>query len=49
MAAGQLLLNLSTRNTDMLLGAVAKVLGDEGIELISSTSFLEPLLAQEAC
>jgi hypothetical protein len=31
----------------MLLGAVAKVLGDEGIELISSTSFLEPLLAQE--
>jgi len=43
----KLLLNLSTRNTDMLLGAVAKVLGDEGIELISSTSFLEPLLAQE--
>ena len=31
----------------MLLGAVAKVLGDEGIELISSTSFLEPLLATE--
>jgi hypothetical protein len=26
---------------------VAKVLGDEGIELISSTAFLEPLLAQE--
>ena len=43
----KLLLNLRTRNTDMLLGAVAKVLGDEGIELISSTSFLEPLLAQE--
>ena len=42
----KLLLNLRTRNTDMLLGAVAKVLGDEGIELISSTSFLEPLLAQ---
>jgi DUF1009 family protein len=31
----------------MLLGAVAKVLADEGIELISSTQFLEPLLAQE--
>jgi hypothetical protein len=31
----------------MLLGAVAKVLGDEGIELISSTAFLEPLLAEE--
>ena len=43
----KLLLNLRTRNTDMLLGAVAKVLGDEGIELISSTSFLEPLLAGE--
>jgi DUF1009 family protein len=43
----KLLLNLRTRNTDMLLSAVAKVLGDEGIELISSTAFLEPLLAQE--
>jgi len=43
----KLLLNLRTRNTDMLLGAVAKVLSDEGIELISSTAFLEPLLAQE--
>jgi UDP-2,3-diacylglucosamine hydrolase len=43
----KLLLNLRTRSTDMLLGAVAKVLGDEGIELISSTTFLEPLLAGE--
>jgi DUF1009 family protein len=43
----KLLLNLRTRNTDMLLGAVAKVLGDEGIELISSTAFLEPMLAEE--
>jgi hypothetical protein len=43
----KLLLNLRTRNTDMLLSAVAKVLGDEGIELISSTAFLEPLLATE--
>ena len=34
------------RNTDMLLGAVAKVLADEGIELISSTHYLEPLLAR---
>jgi hypothetical protein len=42
----KLLLNLRTRNTDMLLGAVAKVLGDEGIELISSTMYLEPLLAR---
>ena len=42
----KLLLNLRTRNTDMLLGAVAKVLADEGIELISSTTYLEPLLAR---
>src|SRR5713226_5589304 len=42
----KLLLNLRTRNTDMLLSAVAKVLGDEGIELISSTTYLEPLLAK---
>jgi UDP-2,3-diacylglucosamine hydrolase len=41
----KLLLNLRNRSTDMLLGAVAKVLVDEGIELISSTAFLEPLLA----
>lgn len=41
----KLLLNLRTRNTDMLLSAVAKVLGDEGIELISSTEYLTPLLA----
>jgi DUF1009 family protein len=41
----KLLLSLRTKNTDMLLGAVAKVLGDEGIELIASTALLEPLLA----
>jgi hypothetical protein len=43
----KLLLNLRTRSTDALLGAVAKVLSDEGIELMSSTTFLEPLLADE--
>jgi DUF1009 family protein len=42
----KLLLNLRTRSTDMLLGAVAKVLADEGMELISSTHYLEPLLAK---
>ncbi|HTU49037.1 MAG TPA: UDP-2,3-diacylglucosamine diphosphatase LpxI [Acidobacteriaceae bacterium] len=42
----KLLLSLSSRNTDGLLGAIAKVLQDEGIELISSTTFLEPLLAK---
>src|SRR5258708_6143679 len=42
----KLLFSLGTRNTDSLLGAVAKVLGDEGIILESSTSLLEPLLAK---
>jgi DUF1009 family protein len=42
----KLLLNLRTRSTDMLLGAVAQVLADEGIELVSSTQYLEPLLAK---
>ncbi|MGB6109536.1 MAG: UDP-2,3-diacylglucosamine diphosphatase LpxI, partial [Acidobacteriaceae bacterium] len=42
----KLLLSLSSRNTDGLLGAIAKVLQDEGVELISSTTFLEPLLAR---
>ena len=42
----KLLLSLRTRNTDMLLGTIAKVLADEGIELISSTEYLEPLLAK---
>jgi DUF1009 family protein len=42
----KLLLSLRTRNTDALLGAVAKVLGDEGITLENSTGFLEPLLAK---
>lgn len=43
---GKLLLNLRTRNTDALLGAVAKVLADEGITLENSTALLEPLLAK---
>lgn len=42
----KLLLSLRTRNTDALIGAVAKVLADEGITLLDSTSFLQPLLAQ---
>jgi UDP-2,3-diacylglucosamine hydrolase len=42
----KLLLSLTTRNTDSLLGAVAKVLADEGIILESSTALLEPLLAK---
>jgi UDP-2,3-diacylglucosamine hydrolase len=42
----KLLLNLRTRNTDALLGAIAKVLADEGIALENSTALLEPLLAR---
>jgi UDP-2,3-diacylglucosamine hydrolase len=42
----KLLLNLRIRNTDALLGAVAKVLADEGITLENSTNLLEPLLAK---
>src|SRR5438876_2369769 len=42
----KLLISLDLRNTDALLGAVAKVLADEGIMLENSTSLLEPLLAK---
>src|SRR5918999_268905 len=39
------LMKLPFRNTDGLIGAVASVLKDEGIELIDSTSLLRPMLA----
>jgi UDP-2,3-diacylglucosamine hydrolase len=42
----KLLLSLTTRNTDSLLGAVAKVLADEGITLEKSTWLLEPMLVK---
>jgi UDP-2,3-diacylglucosamine hydrolase len=42
----KLLLSLGTRNTDSLLGGVARVLADEGIALENSTALLEPLLAR---
>src|ERR1700753_3516827 len=42
----KLLLHLRTRNTDMTPGAVARAPSDEGIDLISPTQTLEPLLAQ---
>jgi DUF1009 family protein len=43
----KLLLSLPTRNTDSLIGGVAKILEQEGIQLMSSTALLEPLLARE--
>jgi len=42
----KLLLSLPSKNTDSLIGGVARVLGDEGISLVDSTRFLGTLLAQ---
>src|SRR5690348_268022 len=42
----KLLFSLNTKNTDALIGAVARVLEDEGIELVNSTEFLGSLLPQ---
>jgi UDP-2,3-diacylglucosamine hydrolase len=42
----KLLFSLPRKNTDSLIGAVAKVLEDEGIHLVDSTSFLRPLLPE---
>lgn len=41
------LARLTSRNTDGLIGAVAGVLADHGIELLDSTAFLTPLLARD--
>ncbi len=43
----RLLARLSAKNTDSLIGAVADELAREGITLVDSTTFLEPLLAPE--
>ena len=43
----QLLLSLPQKNTDSLIGGVAKILLEEGIVLEDSTLFLQPLLAEE--
>jgi DUF1009 family protein len=43
----KLLFSLPAKNTDSLIGAVARVLEDEGIELVDSTKFLGPLLPAE--
>src|SRR6202161_3064275 len=43
----KLLLSLPVKNTDSLIGAVARVLHDEGIELVDSTKFLGTLLPAE--
>jgi DUF1009 family protein len=40
----KLLLSLPLKNTDSLIGAVARVLESEGVQLVDSTSFLKPLV-----
>ena len=42
----RLLASLATKNTDSLIGAVAKLLEEEGIRLVDSTLFLQPLLPE---
>jgi UDP-2,3-diacylglucosamine hydrolase len=42
----KLIFSLPRKNTDSLIGAVARVLEDEGIELVDSTIFLKPLLPE---
>jgi DUF1009 family protein len=42
----KLLFSLPRKNTDALIGGVAKVLQDEGIQLVDSTLFLKPLLPE---
>jgi DUF1009 family protein len=42
----KLLFSLKRKNTDALIGAVARVLEDEGIHLVDSTHFLKPLVPE---
>ncbi len=42
----KLLLSLPRKNTDSLIGAVAALLREEGIELVDSTAFLKPLVPE---
>lgn len=42
----KLLLSLPRKNTDALIGAVARVLEEEGIQLVDSTLFLKPLVPE---
>ena len=42
----KLIFSLPRKNTDSLIGAVARVLEEEGIQLVDSTAFLKPLLPE---
>jgi DUF1009 family protein len=47
MTALGLLRRLKSRNTDAIISGVAEILRENGIELLDSTTFLQPLLARE--
>lgn len=42
----KLLMSLATKNTDSLIGGVAKLLEEQGVTLVDSTVFLQPLLPE---
>jgi UDP-2,3-diacylglucosamine hydrolase len=42
----KLLFSLPRKNTDALIGGIARVLKDEGIQLVDSTLFLQPLIPE---
>ena len=46
LALAKVLARLATRNTDSLISGVADALRDQGIRLIDSTAFLQPLMAR---
>jgi DUF1009 family protein len=46
MAALGLLMRIKSKNTDAIIAGVVDVLRDNGIDLIDSTAFLQPLLAK---
>jgi UDP-2,3-diacylglucosamine hydrolase len=46
LTLGKVLMRLATKNTDSLIAGVADALRAEGIALIDSTAFLEPLMAR---
>jgi len=43
----KLLFSLPRKSTDALIGGIARVLQDEGIQLVDSTLFLKPLLPEQ--
>jgi DUF1009 family protein len=47
LTAISLFAKLATKNTDSLIGAVADLMRERGVELVNSAKFIEPLLASE--